>query len=352
MSKNTFHKDFRLNGKIFQNSEQLIMYAKLFSEKLYTFLCEWFNDKDVVEVTTSGSTGVPKVIMLQKKYMKNSAKATGEFFKIYERSEVLCCLPLDFIAGKMMVIRALTLGWHLDLVEPSSFPLKNSNKPYDFSAMVPLQVANSLKKLDLINVLIVGGGDVSETLQNQLQQIKTKAYATYGMTETITHIAVKKLNKVFDEKKDSHYQILPNIVISKDQRNCLVIDAPNISDETIITNDVVELLSEKEFVWKGRFDNVINSGGIKLHPEEIEKKLAPLISQRYFVAGLPDKVFGEKLVLIVEGTPQKNIISKIKQANILTTYKIPKEVYFLDQFIETETGKIKRTNIISSIGSL
>ena len=235
-----------------------------------------------------------------------------------------------------MVVRALTLGWHLDVVLPSLHPLNNVNKQYDFSAMTPMQVENSFYNLNTIKQLIVGGGVVSKSLEEKLQTLKTKVFATYGMTETITHIAVKKLNhKIYTP---NYYQLLPGVEIYKDQRDCLVIKAPKITDDIIFTNDVVQLISDKQFNWLGRFDNVINSGGIKLQPEVIENKLSNVLTNRFFVTGFPDEYLGEKLVLIIEGKETKINFTKSN----LTKYEVPKTIYFLDKFIETETGKVNR----------
>ena len=282
--------------------------------------------------------------------MKNSALATGEFFNVQEKTTALCCLPIDYIAGKMMVVRAMILGWHLDVIEPSSNPLENIDKSYDFSAMVPLQLQNSLDKLHLIFQLIVGGGAISEELDEKIQSASTMIFATYGMTETITHIAVKPLNVTSSGVERSHYETLPNVKISQDGRNCLVINAPKVADEEIVTNDVVEISSPTEFIWKGRFDHVINSGGIKLHPEEIEKKLSNFINTRFFVAGIPDEQLGEKLILVIEGEEDAIDLSLFRNPQItLTKYEIPKEIFYIPQFFETPTGKIQRKKTLEKI---
>ena len=346
------HKDFHLNGRSFESTQSLIEFSKEVLPALADFLKEWFSDDGFLSVKTSGSTGKPKQIQLRKEYMRNSAKATGAFFNVNEKTRALCCLPIEYIAGKMMVVRALTLGWHLDVIAPVSNPLETIESSYDFSAMVPLQLSNSLDKMHLVDQLIVGGGVVSSELSQRIQELHTKMYATYGMTETITHVAVKPLNNACHSElvSESHYKTLPNVTISQDNRNCLVIDAPKVSDETVVTNDVVELISDTEFEWKGRYDNVINSGGVKLHPEEIERKLSPYIKSRFFVAGLPDEKLGEKLVLIVEGKKSTTILNSFQNLNKdLTKYETPKEIYFLSQFQETHTGKVQRTKTLELI---
>ncbi|WNW02024.1 AMP-binding protein [Tenacibaculum sp. HL-MS23] len=352
--KNQFHKNFKLNGASFSSEEELIAFSENISSSVTSFLTDWFNEKDFVIVQTSGSTGKPKPIQLQKEFMRNSAFATGEFFGLKENTTALLCLSTDYIAGKMMLVRALTLGWQLDVVAPGSSPLKGLKKQYDFSAMVPLQLRNSLNELHKIDQLIVGGGLVSNDLISAIQNIATKVFATYGMTETITHIAVKNLNNLLLRAESrSLYKTLPNVLISQDDRNCLIIEAPKVTSEIITTNDVVKLVSKTEFKWLGRYDNVINSGGIKLHPEKIEEKLSEIIDQRFFVSGIKDKVLGEKLILIIEDVTSSEVesflLSEIKKETLLSKFEIPKEIYFLPQFIETETKKIQRKKTLDLV---
>lgn len=361
MAQNKFHKKFTLNNNSFASVDELQTFTKTFSEDIYQFLETWFSNDDSIVVNTSGSTGKPKPISLKKEFVINSAKATGLYFALQANTTALLCLPIEYIAGKLILIRALTLGWHLDTIEANSNPLETIDKKYNFSAMVPLQLENSLSKLNLIQKLIVGGGSVSNSLQEKLQEISTDVFATYGMTETITHIAVKKLNNFISlqeksfikneisslkkARKDEFYSILPNVTIYKDERNCLVISAPKVSDKIIFTNDVVHLISDTQFEWLGRFDNVINSGGVKLHPEKIEEKLSKIIKNRFFVAGIPDEKLGEKLILIVEGN-QEEINTEAAQ---LSKFEIPKQIYFLNKFIETETAKIQRKKTLAKI---
>ena len=364
MKYSTFHKAFKLNSNSFNNIDDLLAYALHFSPEIHHFLEDWFSEKEVVVVKTSGSTGTPKSIQLQKKQMRYSALATGDFFQLNEKKTALLCLPIAYIAGKMMLVRALTLGWHLDVVNASSNPLKTLSRKYDFTAMVPLQLENSIDKLYLIKKLIVGGGGVSNDLQEKIQPLSTEVFGTYGMTETITHIAIKKLNRfpvwrasslksIFRKERvslrntgdNSFYQILPNTTIYKDERNCLVIENSKVSNEVVFTNDVITLISDTQFEWLGRFDNVINSGGIKLHPEIIEDELYKIIQQRFFVAGIPDDKLGEKLILIIEGSSS---LLDIQKANLLR-FEIPKEIYFVEKFIETATKKIQRKRTLDLI---
>ncbi|MDO9275937.1 MAG: AMP-binding protein [Lutibacter sp.] len=346
MKTEHFHSAFKLQGKSFSSEEELIDFSKEISVEVANFLRNWFDATAFVEVKTSGSTGNPKIIQLQKEQMINSAIATGDYFNLPQNTTALLCLSANYIAGKMMLVRALTLGWYLDVVAPTSNPLKNSDKNYDFSAMVPMQLLNSLEDIHKIKKLIVGGGTVSNELLSKIQEVETEIFATYGMTETITHIAVKKFNVIASGAKQSNYKILPNIKISIDHRGCLVIDAPTISVEKVITNDLVEIISPTEFKWLGRIDNVINSGGIKLIPEQIEEKLAEIIENRFFVAGKKDAALGEKLILIIEGIKNEDLLKRIQHLKLLSTYEIPKEIYFLEKFIETQTNKIDRTKTL------
>jgi O-succinylbenzoic acid--CoA ligase len=279
------------------------------------------------------------MIRTSKQAMVESAIATGDFFDIHPGDKVLQCLPVKYIAGKLMFIRAFILGLDMDFVAPSSHPLEKNDTKYDFIAMVPLQAKNSLKELKNVKKLIIGGSMISKALETKLLKLPTKVYETYGMTETITHIAAKEIGK-------KAFTVLPNVTISYDDRNCLVIHAPRISNDIIVTNDLVELVNENQFVFIGRFDNIVNSGGIKLIPEQIEKKLAGKINARYFAIGKPDEQLGEKLILIIEGEKQTLDATVF---DTLDKYEKPKEVLFAPKFIETENGKIRRKETFQSI---
>ncbi len=340
---NNFNRDFQLNNKSFSSIEELLSYTNNLSKEIYDFLKEWFYSSDFIIAKTSGSTGTSKKIRLKKKYMINSAIAIGEHFNLPKKTKALLCLSVNFIAGKMMLVRALTLGWHIDTVEVNSHPLKGVKKNYDFVAMIPLQLEKSIDLLNKIKLLIVGGGAVSYKLQQKIQQTSCNIFATYGMTETASHIAIKRLNNFTN--KPNFYKVLYGVEIYKDMRNCLVVNYPLISDKIIFTNDIVELISDKEFNWLGRLDNVINSGGVKLFPEIIEEKLSKIIKDRFFIAGVLDERLGERLVLIIESN-NKNI--KIDSANLLK-YETPREIHFIESFVETNTKKINRKKTLQLI---
>ncbi|MAU15774.1 MAG: O-succinylbenzoic acid--CoA ligase [Muricauda sp.] len=348
------HPDFSLNGipsafeNLFEIGYSLIKEGEPFEKPIGDFLVDWASKKPTLEVATSGSTGKPKTIVLQKEHMVNSALATGEFFQLKPNQKALLCLPCTGIAGKMMLVRAMVLGLQLDYVEPSSSPLPENNKVYDFVAMVPLQVQNSLSQLSTrVKTLIVGGAPVEAGLRSKLKTLSTQTFETYGMTETITHVALKRI----DRESSGYFEALPNVSIAQDERGCLVIDAPKISNERIVTNDMVELAGNTQFEWMGRYDSIINSGGIKLVPESIEEKLSNLIKSRFFVAGMPDETLGQKLVLVVEGnaTEVQKLLQSIKNIKTLSKYEVPKEVYFVNSFVETVTKKIDRRKTIQQI---
>ncbi len=333
------HNHFKLNG-FHLNKEDLcrVAYSFIkegedFEKPVGDFLLDWFDSKSYIEMQTSGSTGNPKIIKVNKQAMVNSAIATGDFFDLHSGDKALQCLPVKYVAGKMMLIRAIVLGLDLDYVAPSSHPMKGMTDKYDFVAMVPMQAQNSLKELQNVKKLIVGGARISSSLEKELMKLPTKVYETYGMTETITHIAAKRVG-------EKMFTVLPNVTISYDERNCLVIHAPKIiAEETVVTNDLVELINENQFKFLGRIDNVINSGGLKILPEQVEQKLDGKLDRRFFITSKEDKELGEKVILVVEGekTEIKNSIF-----DVLDKYEHPREIIFLSEFKETENGKFLR----------
>lgn len=332
------HSDFRWNGQkvsvddLVTKASQYYSKGADFEREIGAFILEWFSNSDTIVLTTSGTTGYSKNIEVSKQSMINSALATGVFFDLKPGDSALLCLPVKYIGGKMMLVRSFVLGLQMDNVAPSSTPLKGINKKYDFIAMVPMQVEQSISDLNGVKKVIIGGAKISESLKNQLLLVPNSIYETYGMTETVSHIAAKKI-------QDPFFTILPNISIFKDDRGCLVINAPHISTEPVVTNDLVDLVSETQFSFIGRIDSVINSGGVKLFPEAIESKLSDHIKERFFLIGSPDSLLGQKVVLVVEG-PKKDLDDAIFAQ--LTPFEKPKEIRFVPKFKETESGKIMR----------
>ncbi|HEX8017846.1 MAG TPA: AMP-binding protein [Flavobacterium sp.] len=332
------HNYFKING-YHLNGDDLRSVAYSYikegdanEQAIGEFLLDWFDDKEYIEMRTSGTTGLPKLVRLQKQAMIQSALATGDFFNLKPGNKALLCLPVKFIAGKMMLVRSFILGLELDVREPSTTPLALNDKLYDFVAMVPLQVQNSIEALKNVKKLIVGGAKMNTALEEKVLPLKTDIYETYGMTETITHIAAKKVG-------EKAFTILPNVKIAQDSRGCLAITVPAISNEPIITNDLIEFVKENQFLFLGRIDNVINSGGVKLIPEQIEAKLIKKINSRFFVTGIPDSILGEKLILVIEGEKQDFPTGFF---DVLDKYEKPKEIVFVPKFKENENGKLLR----------
>lgn len=306
------------------------------------FIGEWLDDSPFIRVRTSGSTGLPKVIEVRKQQLLQSASATATFFEFKKKQNALLCLPLSFIAGKMMVVRALFSKLNLICVEPGPSPLSSipTGIVIDFAALTPMQFKDTIHT-GAVRKILLGGGPVSPDMEQQYRSLSTEIYHGFGMTETLSHVAIRRVNGVH---ASAIFQALPGIYFSTDSRGCLVIDAPFL-DAPVITNDIVDVVNNQSFQWKGRLDNVINSGGIKLFPEEIEKKLYPLIPGRFFVTGLPDDTYGEKVCLIIEGKPYSPETLSLLQNSLpryLSKYEKPRAVYFLKKLQTTESGKIQR----------
>lgn len=331
-------ENITLNDKLYSKEEVLNrdIEQNHYGEVL-AFLQEWFSDSSEIMVQTSGSTGVPKQISIPKQSFVESAKSTCSYLNLDSKTNSLLCIPVKYIGGKMMVIRALVSEYNLWITEPSSSPLVEFDKPIDFLAITPMQAQNCLidsaEKLRKINQVIIGGGAVNNNFISKISDFNNQFYSTYGMTETVSHIALKKLNGT---NKSDFFELLPSYSVSVNKENCLVIDCPSLFPEEIVTNDMVELTTTG-FKWLGRKDNVINSGGIKISPEEIEVKIKSFYPRlNFYVTSKKDDLLGEKVVLISE----KEIKLDFDQM-ALYKYQIPKEV-LIQKITKTETGKIKR----------
>lgn len=343
---------------------------------LEDFLSEWNNDSDRVLVHTSGSTGKPKPMMVEKKRMLNSARITCDFLGLKPGDSALLCMSLDYIAGKMVVVRSIERHLHLISVSPSGHPLKDIdlkdvNGEITFAAMVPMQVYNTLQvpeereRLTHIRHLIIGGGAIDASLEKELQALpgNIAIWSTYGMTETLSHIALRRINGA---EASEWYQPFDSVKISQTEEGCLVIDAPLVCAETLVTNDIVEIESyiynkvEKlRFRIKGRKDNVICSGGIKIQIEEVEEFLKPHLEKPFMLAKKKDEKFGEIAVLMtededlkkVEATIRRLLSGKSDNSNKSSEskshkYWIPREFLYVDHLPLTETGKPKRSILL------
>ena len=314
---------------------------------LEEFLAQWNDTSDVIEVHTSGSTGKPKRLLVEKRRMVNSARITCDFLGLKEGDTALLCMPLDYIAGKMVVVRSLVSHLHLISVMPSSHPLKDVTQPIDFAAMVPLQVYSSMQepaereRLLSIRHLIIGGGAIDDSLESQLQQFPNAVWSTYGMTETLSHIALRRIS---GENSSLWYSPLDGVDVSLSSDSCLEIYAPQVNPEKLHTNDIAELRTlpdgSKEFRILGRKDNVIDSGGIKIQAEEVERLLRPHLSCGFMITKVSDARLGEAVTILIESDDAYLALSICK--HVLPKHWVPRHVLPISHIPLTETGKPAR----------
>jgi len=322
---------------MFQIPSNFVVDAEIESQVL-NFLADWHSIGRTIQVKTSGSTGKPKEIELSKQGMLFSAQNTIQFFSLTAKSTALLCLPLSTIGGKMMLVRALQSSMSVYIQTPSANPLKSGDFSIDFIAVTPMQLKvmldESESKLMKIRSILVGGGPISSELELQLTEKEITVYHSYGMTETASHVALRKVGYGGNE----YFNSLPGIHFSVNESQALQIHFTALQSEVIETTDRVELVSETIFRWLGRTDFVINSGGVKIHPEEIESLLAKQIPVPFFISSVPDQTLGERVVLFVEGLDNISLDFEID----FPKYGRPKEVLFLPKFQYTRSGKIDR----------
>lgn len=330
-----------------------------YNQELFDFINEWESSNSFITVQTSGSTGSPKSIQVRKEQMINSAKISCEFFNLKKGDATLLCLPLSYIAGKMMVVRSIVADLELLPVSPVGNPLKYLDEKIDFAAMTPMQVYNTLhdpielERLKQIPKLIIGGGPITLALSERLKDLPNEIYATYGMAETLSHIALRRLN---GECISEYYTPLPGVTVSLNKGlNTLSIKAPNVCDTVINTNDLAEVLPDGRFRILGRIDNVVNSGGIKIHIEDLEDKIFSLFSDRTFVfTSQSDHKLGERLVLLIEKDPDMDVDVHVDVYDetleklflrFIPKYHLPKKVYFVEKIPRTHSDKIDRSAV-------
>lgn len=312
---------------------------------LQQFIDDWNNDNDRLLVHTSGSTGAPKPLWVEKKRMEASARTTCRFLGLKAGDTALLCMPLDYIAGKMMVVRSIVAGLQLISVKPSGHPLAGLASAPTFAAMVPMQVYNSLQvpqERDLLRKtkhLIIGGGAIDEQLAKELRTFPNAVWSTYGMTETLSHIALRRLS---GSEASEWYSPFDGVSISTDSEGCLIINAPEVCKHPLITNDITRMSPDgKQFRIIGRRDNVICSGGIKLQIEEIEAILRPHLPHPFIITKVPDEKFGEAVVLLTTA-PDLQPIRSLCSLH-LSRFQTPKHFFTVPAIPTTETGKPART---------
>lgn len=301
----------------------------------------WNDGDDRLLVHTSGSTGTPKPMWVEKKRMLISARMTCDFLNLMKGDIALLCMPLDYIAGKMMVVRSIERKLNLITVTPSNHPLDSIDTHITFAAMVPSQVFCSINdpKLQDIEHLIIGGGAISNELAEKLKAFPNAVWSTYGMTETLSHIALRRLS---GKDATEWYTPLKGISLSQDDDGCLIIHPDgdeSVIDDTLRTNDIVEFAHDNTFRIIGRRDNVICSGGIKIHAEEVERLLQPHLASPFIITKKEDEKFGEAVVLLTEGDTEeaRNVCNKI-----LDKYQRPRYYAHINKIPLTETGKPSR----------
>jgi len=352
---------FTINGQFFKLSEaDSWTIGNDYVGQTLKFIKQWLSGQERFVLQTSGSTGVPKDIEVSRTQMQASAQMTIQFLGLKESDRALICLNTAFIAGKMMIVRSLEHGLKMTIISPSSNPFEglNTETKFDFVALVPTQVSNILgsdfaKYLNNMKAIIVGGGAVSYSLKQQIQSVLSAVYSTYGMTETVSHIALQRLN---GDSQDDYYRVFEGVEIGQDERGCIHIKSILTQNQLLQTNDVVEIVSANTFLWLGRADNVVNSGGIKIHLEQLEAQIEVLlfelkIKNSFFTAGIPDDYWGQKLVLLIEGQISASIFESLKEslAKNLNKYNQPKEIIFCTNFVYTATSKINRNASLQSV---
>jgi O-succinylbenzoic acid--CoA ligase len=346
-----------LNGKTYANG-QLVELANELNKALHknwqrhlgNFIKSWISDSDEISVQTSGSTGKPKLIRVKKSSMLASAANTCQFFQLQPNQNALLCLDTEYISGMMMVVRAMLAKLNLIVVPPIKSPLKflADSQKIHFASMVGAQIHHSLidetcrKFLNRMDTVIIGGSSISSYLEIELIKSEGNFWCTYGMTETLSHVALRKISP---HLPPNEYTALPGVHFDLDPRGCLIIHA-NYLPEPVITNDLVKLLDSSHFQWLGRWDFVINSGGIKIYPEELENALSPYFHYPFFITSLSDEIKGEIPVLMVEydQTPDEKTMNEWNKilSSVLPSKKKPQLIFTYPHFIYTSTGKIKR----------
>lgn len=325
----------------------------------WEFCRDWALEKTAFVLHTSGSTGQPKPIMLTRAQMQASARMTAQALGLQEGNAALVCLNVAYIAGTMMLVRGMEIGLTMYIVPPSSQPFEAlpEETNVDFAAFVPLQVQTMLEsqpsRLDSLKVILVGGAAINGPLLMKIKTVRALVFSTYGMTETVSHVALQRLNGA--SEADKSYQLLTGIEAAVDERNCLRVRGEVTNGEWVQTNDVVVFTGERHFQIVGRADNIINSGGIKIQLEKVERAFEQVWnrSTRYFAWWKPDERLGQRLILVLE-TSEVVDVEALKKglAFFLSPYEIPKELIRVEKFRETPTGKVDKRATFASTQSL
>lgn len=305
-------------------------------------LKEWESNVSI-QFTTSGSTGKPKSIVFTKEQVIASIELSNKYFGLEAMSKVLCPLGLEYVAGKMMLLRALHLGIELDLCKAQELPENLSQ--YDFSPLVPLQLEKLLQEnKSLPKTVLLGGAAINEDILSLLKSSNPSSiiYHGYGMTETLTHVAMRHIHPKFEEG----FTALPGVQITLNEAGCIQICAAHLGVTPIVTTDLAEISRQGSFKLLGRADFIINSGGRKINPVELEKIFEPLINRPFFIHGLPDEKLGQRAVIFVEGSIEQKLENLLCQVPYLHKYSQPKAIIELAKFRRSSSGKIQRRKTV------
>lgn len=350
------HKDIWVNGRhipVTAIMESNVVPATAHESETFDFIRSWIAGTTIFSLKTSGSTGPPKTITIRRDQMIASAKLTEKALGLDPSFNALLCLDTRFIAGKMMIVRSFVTGMKLFVIDPCAQPLISVpiGRQIHFAALVPYQVISTLESkhphlLDSLSVCIIGGAPLEERYLEKVSGCAGKFYMTYGMTETVSHIALRSLN---DPEASDLFRTLPGVEIEKDERECLVIGAPYL-EKKVITNDVVEIFSRNSFRWKGRYDNVINSGGIKISPEILERAIGKIftrlnLTNRFFLHYTPDDKLGQRLVVVIESPlPEAAVLHAVSEAfeHTFSPHERVRGLYESSRFVMTDTQKVNR----------
>ncbi|RJE72657.1 MULTISPECIES: AMP-binding protein [Reichenbachiella] len=321
---------------------------------LFAFIEGWLSDQKTFHFQSSGSTGKPKKIEIKRRQIETSVFASARALSLSPKDRVLLCLSPAYIASTMMMARALILDMDIYIEKPSANPLHLLDHPIDFASFVPFQIYKMIEdrsfgQLEGIKNILIGGAPLSGEAFDILSSLNTNIYLTYGMTETVSHIA---LMKVQGKSEDAYYDVIDGVKIGQDEAQCLNISGIITDNQRIQTTDVVQILSPKKFLWLGRADFVINSGGIKIHPEQLEKTIASLLPQtHYFISSVADTQLGSKCVLITETAITDALFGQIQAliTDQFSKHHSPKEQHTITPFITTESGKLNRKTTMQQL---
>lgn len=332
------HKDFKISYFSTEQKEEIEAFLSILKDASMNIRCR-----------TSGSTGTPKEIELQKTALAVSAQNSIDFFQLKPKQSAILCMSVEFIAGKMMLVRSMIAGLHLKIL-PVTSNLSECIEPSQFIALFPKQLqglVGSNRGLDALKKtknILIGGAMLSPELEGILNVNQLTIYQSYGMTETATHVALKKSGY----RGEDYYKAINGVSFDK-IKGCLVISYPKIQEKPITTNDLVELIDPLTFKWIGRVDFVINTGGFKVSPEQLETKLARLLNCACMVTGITDLEFGEKIGLILKRSIPKEAVYKKFFKKKLHPFEIPKSYVCIDEFSQTSNGKLDRVKTASKI---